>query len=284
LQLAADKVDVAQGSGDAFARGNVKASWLNDGKSHSKGQGAVGLGGEGPPHVIASEAELHQLAGGSKSGAAGEVTFRGHARLWQDANSVTAPVIVLNRTRQTLVARSAGAAEPVNITLLSAKGDARGGSKLEKGKAGSPSVVHIKAGDLKYSEAERKAILRGGDMGRVQADTGEATTTSNEMELLLLAPGNHAAPNGGSAQVDRLTARGRVLVNSLGRRGTGEQLVYSGETGEYVLTGTATAPPRLTDPVHGAVTGESLIFNSRDDSVSIEGQGQKTSTETTAPN
>jgi len=26
-----------------------------------------------------------------------------------------------------------------------------------------------------------------------------------------------------------------------------------------------------------------LIFNSRDDSVSIEGQGQKTATETTAP-
>jgi lipopolysaccharide export system protein LptA len=74
-----------------------------------------------------------------------------------------------------------------------------------------------------------------------------------------------------------------VVVNSAGRRGTGEQLVYSGETGEYVLTGTSAAPPRMTDPARGTVSGESLIFNSRDDSVSIEGQGQKTTTETTSP-
>jgi len=31
------------------------------------------------------------------------------------------------------------------------------------------------------------------------------------------------------------------------------------------------------------VTGEALIFHSRDDSVSIEGGGRKTRTETTAP-
>jgi hypothetical protein len=39
----------------------------------------------------------------------------------------------------------------------------------------------------------------------------------------------------------------------------------------------------MTDPAHGSVTGASLIFNSRDDSVSIEGGGGKTSTETMAP-
>jgi lipopolysaccharide export system protein LptA len=69
----------------------------------------------------------------------------------------------------------------------------------------------------------------------------------------------------------------------MGRRGVGEQLAYSSETGEYALTGTAANPPRLSDPAHGEVSGDVLIFNSRDDSVSIEGQGQKTATETTAP-
>jgi lipopolysaccharide export system protein LptA len=59
--------------------------------------------------------------------------------------------------------------------------------------------------------------------------------------------------------------------------------VYSSETGEYVLTGTAATPPRMTDPGRGTVTGTSLIFNSRDDSVSIEGAGAKTLTETMAP-
>jgi lipopolysaccharide export system protein LptA len=278
LQLSADKVDVAQASGDAFAHGDVKATWLEEGKSGGMSQGVIGLGGQGPAHVIAREAQVHE--------GTGEATFRGRARLWQEANSVSAPVIVLNRTRQTLTARSDAAAEPVNIVLLSANRGAvaqGSGAKSASGKPGSPSVVRIKSGDLKYSEAERKATLGAGSAGRVEADTGGATTTSNEVELVLLAPGNHAAPSGGSAQVDRMTARGHVVVNSAGRRGTGEQLVYSGETGEYVLTGTSAAPPRMTDPARGTVSGESLIFNSRDDSVSIEGQGQKTTTETTSP-
>ena len=279
LQLAADKVDVSRASGDAFAHGNVKATWFDEGKSGKKGQSAIGLGGQGPAHVIAAEAQLQRVTGE----ATGQVTFRGEARLWQDANSVAAPVIVLNRTRQTLLARGAGT-EPVNIVLLSANGSAlTKGAKQSEDKPATPSVVRIKAGDLKYSEAERKATLHGGDLGRVEADTGGATTTSNDAELVMLPPGNHAGPNGGSAQVDRLTAHGHVVVNSMGRRGIGEELVYSSETGQYVLTGTAAAPPRLTDPAHGMVTGDSLIFNSRDDSVSIEGQGQKTSTETTAP-
>jgi lipopolysaccharide export system protein LptA len=275
LQLTADKVNVAQSSGDAFASGDVRATWVDEGKGNSKSGIPVGLGGQGPAHVIAATAQLNQ--------ATGEAVFKGRARLWQDANSVAAPLIVLNRTRQTLIAQST-AAEPVSIVLLSANGSAHTAGAVGKaGKPGTPSIVRIKAGGLKYSEAERKATLEGGAGGRVEADTGEATTTSNEVELVMLAPGNHAAPGGGSAQVDRLTARGHVVVNSQGRRGTGEQLVYSGETGEYVLTGTAATPPRLTDPVHGTVTGESLIFNSRDDSVSVEGQGQKTSTETTSP-
>jgi lipopolysaccharide export system protein LptA len=77
-----------------------------------------------------------------------------------------------------------------------------------------------------------------------------------------------------------MTAGGHVEVISGDRRGTGEQLVYTGSTDEYVLTGTAAAPPKLTDEARGTVTGEALIFNSRDDSVSIEGGGQKTTTET----
>ena len=80
-----------------------------------------------------------------------------------------------------------------------------------------------------------------------------------------------------------MTATGHVVLTSEGRRGTGEHLVYSGVTGDYVLTGTAAAPPRMTSAGQGSVTGEALIFHSRDDSVSIEGGGHETRTETTAP-
>jgi lipopolysaccharide export system protein LptA len=80
-----------------------------------------------------------------------------------------------------------------------------------------------------------------------------------------------------------MTSTGHVEISSEGRRGTGEQLVYTNDTGNYVLTGTAAVPPQLTDATRGTVTGQALIFNSRDDSVSIEGDGRKTTTVTTAP-
>jgi lipopolysaccharide export system protein LptA len=167
----------------------------------------------------------------------------------------------------------------VRMVLVSATSPGKDAS----GKPAAPSVIRMRGGDLKYSDAERKAVMRGGASGTVVAETGTATSVSNEVELLLLPVGNHAGKDGAAAQVDRLTARGRVTVSSQGRRGSGEQLVFSSESGEYVLTGTAAAPPRMTDPARGAVTGEALIFHSRDDSVSIEGGVGKTATETTAP-
>jgi len=284
LVVTAEKIDVSHESGDAFAHGNVKATWDSDsaGKTDTgsmgkekAGQDTVALGGNGPAHVISAEAQLHQ--------ATGEATFKGHARLWQQANSVSGPLIILDRQRQTLVARSSDLAEPVRAVLLSA-GGAAPGKPSQKGKAAkqaAPSVISVSGGDMKYSDAERKAVMHSGALGAVVAETATATSTSNEVELTLLPPGNHAGKDGGSAQVDRMVARGQVTVTTGGRRGTGEQLVYSGESGEYVLTGTAAAPPSVTDPARGNVTGEALIFHSRDDSVSVE--GGVTKTVTTAP-
>jgi lipopolysaccharide export system protein LptA len=190
-------------------------------------------------------------------------------------------VIVLDRIKQTLTARSSNAAEPVQVVLVSAA--ALAGKDSAAAKATEPSVIRVRGGDLKYSSAERKAVMLGGAAGSVVASTAEATTSSSDLELILLPPGNHAGKDGAAGQVDSMTSRGHVVVTSQGRRGTGEKLVYSSDTGNYVLTGTAAAPPRITDPVRGTVTGEALVFNSRDDSVSIEGGGRQTTTITTAP-
>jgi lipopolysaccharide export system protein LptA len=303
LEMTADKMDVSHASGDAFAHGNVKATWFN-GSSSTKGQpasegsnpanhGDLTLGGKDPAHVVAAEAELRQGAAG---GAGAIATFRGHARLWQEANSVAGPVIVLNRQKQTLVATSSDPAEPVKVVLLSAGGPETEPSSGKQSasppkdesvgrpaadKAKKPSVIRVRGGDLNYSDAEHKAIMRAGALASVIAETPTAICSSNQVELLLLPAGNHAGKDGGQAQVDRLTATDHVVVSSEGRRGTGEQLVYTGENGEYVLTGTGAAPPRMTDSQRGNVTGQALIFHSRDDSVSIEGGGQRTTTETT---
>jgi lipopolysaccharide export system protein LptA len=101
------------------------------------------------------------------------------------------------------------------------------------------------------------------------------------VELFLVPAGKGATRQSGQGQVDHLTANGHVTVTTDGRRGTGEQLTYASQTGEYVLTGTAATPPRIVDAVRGNVTGEALIFHSRDDSVSIEGGSGETRTETT---
>jgi lipopolysaccharide export system protein LptA len=144
-------------------------------------------------------------------------------------------------------------------------------------------VIRVHGGELWYSDAERKAVMRGGDLGAVTAETGTATSTSDTVELRLMPAGSHDSGSSGQAQVDRMMAAGHVVLTVQGRRGTGERLEYSGASGEYVLTGTAAAPPKMSDPVRGTVTGETLIFNSRNDSVSIEGGGRQTKTETTAP-
>jgi lipopolysaccharide export system protein LptA len=278
LELTSEKLNVSQESGDAIAQGKVKATWIGDApgtKRDNKGAKGVNanFGAQGPTHVVAESADLRHSTGA--------VTFKGKVRLWQQGNSVEAPVIVLDRTRQTLVAQTTSAKTPVQVVMVSAATGVPGTGDSQKQKA--PSVISVRGSDLKYSSAERKAVMRAGVAGRVVSSTANETTVSNEVELTLLPPGNHAGKDGAPAQVDRMTSTGRVEISSGDRRGTGEQLVYTNDTGYYVLTGTAEAPPKLTDPTHGTVTGQALIFNSRDDSVSIEGDGRKTTTVTTAP-
>jgi len=291
LQMTADKIDLSHETGDAFAHGNVKATWANAGTGKPPGlPNAVAppaLGGQGPSHVISSEAQLRQ--------ATGEATFRGHARLWQQANSVAAPVIILDRQKQTLVAQSADPGEPVIAILLSTgnpdhpanpRPETPDPGPLRGYPAHTPSkqsLITVTGGNLKYSDAERLAIMRAGSMGAVTAETPTASSASNEIDLVLLPAGNHAGKDGSQAQVDHMTALGHVAVTSDARRGTGEKLVYTGETGDYVLTGTSAVPPRMTDETRGTVTGAALVFNGRDDSVTVEGNGQKTSAHTTAP-
>ena len=264
MDLTADALDFSQQSGEGFARGNVKATWI--GAATPATPQAFSLGGRAPAHAIASEAEFHQSSG--------EAFFRGNARLWQDANSVSAPLLILNRAQQSLIARTATAAQPVTAVLLGAP-QATPGSKS---RASAPSIIRVRGGNLFYSGVHRTALFRAAPLAAVTAESGVVASSSDQVELFLSPPGNHAA-----AQVERMTARGQVVLRAQGRRGAGQQLAYNGSSGDYVLTGTPAAPPRLTDPLRGSVTGKVLIFHSRDDSVSIEGGRQETTTQTTAP-
>jgi lipopolysaccharide export system protein LptA len=315
MDMTATAIDFARASGDAFAHGDVRASWMGQtaGVGSSApvasllggGSAATSSGGSVPIHAIAGEAELRQ--------ATQEVVFRGAGkaglpRLWQAVNSVSAPVITLNRAKETLVAVANGAAEPVRTVLVSNGGLTPGNAANDSGgnkaaKPSAPSVIRVKSGDLHYSEAERVALFHSGAVGEVTAETtdagGTSTMTSDQAEVTLFPAGTHAAAkparaDGGglgakavpaanasqNASIDRLTALGHVVIDWPGRRGTGEKLVYRSDDGDYTLTGTAGAPPRVTDEVRGTVTGNALILHSGDDRVTVEGDGGKTVTET----
>ena len=276
LHLTANTIDVSQQAGQAFARGNVKATWLEADAPGSRGSSApassaLPLGGQAPAHVIADEAQF------SRTG--GKAVFHGHARLWQDANSISAPTIVLNRDNQTLLAQSHMRDEPVEAVLLGT-GEAAAQMAPRRGnRAGAPAIIRVRGGDFTSSESTHQAVMKGGSLGQVVVQAGDATCSA-EVVTLLLKPRGGAAH---AAEVERVTASGGVVVSSEGRQGKGASLVYSSLTGEYALTGTPAQPPQMTDPARGTVTGAALIFNSRDDSVSIEGRGRETRTETTAP-
>jgi lipopolysaccharide export system protein LptA len=309
LDMTANRIDFARASGDAFAHGDVRASWDSAGGQASTtpkfslpgesllGSGETGSDGNGPVHAVAAEAELHQ--------ATQEVIFRGaengggsQPRLWRSVNSVSAPVITLNRQKQALTAEAAGPANPVRTVLVGnaqasfGSGSKTGSGKAESGKAGAkarpdgPSVIRIRSGDLHYSEGERLALFHGGSVGSVTAETsgtdGTTTVVSQAAEVKLLPAGAHTGNASGQANatVDRLTAQGHVVVDWPDRRGTGEKLVYLSEDSTFTLTGTSALPPRITDQERGTVTGSALIFHSRDDSVTVEGDGGKTETET----
>lgn len=285
IQLSATTIDIAQDSGDAFAHGNVKATWIStDGGAASGTQGGALLDGQGPAHVIASQAQLDR--------ARDEATFRGHVHLWRQNNSVSGPLVVLDDRNQTLTATSTDPADPVRLVLVSTAGPTRqeagrrtgqGSKAKETAKPAAPSVVRVRGGSLWYSGVQHKVVMRGGALGQVFAEMTAATSISNEVELLLVPSSNRATASNAQTQVDRLTATGHVALTLQDRHATGQRLIYTNRTGDYVLTGTPAAPPRMTDPQYGSVTGKALIFHSRDDSVSIEGGGRKTTTETTAP-
>lgn len=86
-----------------------------------------------------------------------------------------------------------------------------------------------------------------------------------------------------------MVATGHIEMDQPGRRATGEQVVYTASDGTFVLTGTATALPKVVDEQRGTVTGTSLRFHPGDDNVVVSnggesGSGQRVRTETRVKN
>ena len=282
-ELDAAAIEVARLTGNADATGGVKATYRQ-----ASGHPSLTFAGKGPVHVVADHAHLdHAKDLTTFYGTAGE-----QARLWQESDSVAAPVLELSRTQATLSAHgNNGEATAVHAVFTSAPHTTKGALP---GRAAGPSVVRLQSKTLVYAENDHKATFNGG----VTAQTPNGVLHAGAMDIYLspAAAGQQPAadlnskdaktnaagqPAGqGGSEVSRIVARSGVVLQQSGRKGTGEELNYTAQDGKFVLTGTSEAPPHMTDDARGAVTGASLIFNDRDDSVIVDGGPFRAATQT----
>jgi lipopolysaccharide export system protein LptA len=259
-ELSAATIKMERATGNADATGAVKATYRQ-----GNGQQNVQLGGSGPVHVVADHAHLDKPAE--------LTTFYGKvgepARMWQGSNSIAAPVLELSQAHATLSAHGpVGAATTVNAVFAGSA----------KGQKVQPTVVRMQSRTLLYADNDHKAVFSGA----VVAQTSSGQVHANFMDVYFAQAGGVQPPGKtpGSGQVSRIVARGAVELQQPGRKGSGEELTYTAADGKFVLTGSRAAPPRLTDQVRGTVTGNSLIFNDRDDSVVVSGGDGKAVTQT----
>ena len=277
-ELSANLIEVSRTSGNADATGGVKATY-----HQTNGQQNMAFTGAGPVHVVADHAHLEHATNLTIFfGKIGEP-----ARLWQGSDSVAAPVLELSRPHATLSAHGpAGDAATVNAVFTGSPSTSQAtpaaNSTTNPARANqaarAPSVVRLQSRTLFYAENDHKAVFSGA----VVAQTSSGLLHANFMDVYF-APAAGAQPPGKpppSSQVSKIVARGGVELEQPGRKGTGEELTYTSADGKFLLTGSSTAPPRLTDQVRGTVTGNALIFNDRDDSVVVSGGASKAVTQT----
>jgi lipopolysaccharide export system protein LptA len=249
--LFAERVTFDRATGDGTAEGGVRVSYLQQGST-----------GE-PVHVLAARSVGHKSTGVTQFFAG----LGGNAKLWQGGSQVEAPVLDFDRTKKTLLAHGVQGSEAQAVkTVLVNVGT---GAK----KNGGP--VRVLSRELLYTDATRQAVFRG--PVRVTQQDGvmraaEATVYLAPKDAVPTARGETArdgAPIGLGGRVDHIVAVGGVEMEQPGRKATGERLVYTESDQMSVLTGTATAPPKVTDQTQGTVTGATLRFRSGEDSVEV---------------
>jgi lipopolysaccharide export system protein LptA len=95
--------------------------------------------------------------------------------------------------------------------------------------------------------------------------------------------GAKGQPDPVASSVEKIVMSGAVKVEQPGRTATGDQLLYTAATGEFVLTGTPGHPPHVVDDKQGSITGATLLFRSPDSTIVVAGEAasRRVHTETT---
>jgi lipopolysaccharide export system protein LptA len=138
-------------------------------------------------------------------------------------------------------------------------------AKKNPGRAGS-SPISITAAKLTYADSERRVHYDGG----VVAKGADFTASANTVDAYLVARSQTSTNQSfsGPGQLDRMVAQDHVVLQQPKRQAEGQKLVYTAADDKFVLTG---GPPSIFDAERGKITGVSLTFFRRDDTVLVEG-------------
>src|SRR5207237_10493731 len=137
MATTARTVRLNRATGDGFAQGDVKTTY-----SDLKPQpGGALLASSDPIHVTAESMTAHNSPA--------IATYKGNARLWQNANVIEAPTIQFQKETRTAEAESASG-QKVSTVLVGTD------------KNGKATPVRITSGRLSYRDSERMAHIDGG--------------------------------------------------------------------------------------------------------------------------
>jgi lipopolysaccharide export system protein LptA len=178
------------------------------------------------------------------------VDYRGAARLWQDANSIRAEEILLDRQDKTLTARGGVV------------------SVLVEGEEPARRTVTITADTLVYTDPDRKAFYSG----NVRLRRDRMTVRCLQLEAWLRPSGEEQKER---SRLERALARGRVEVVEVAaeqrpaRRGYAEEAEYFSAEEKVTLRG---GFPTVEQPGRGFTRGSELTYYINDDRLLVSGQ------------
>ena len=250
--LMADAVAFHQESGDAEAHGNVAVT-LAGGAAGGGVRAANGLNGNTAgseaTHVAAQQAFLHKASQVAEfSGTAARP-----ARLWQNASQVNAGNIVVDRQKNTLVARplvAGGTVESVFVGAAAKMGMGGGGAapvdgaaagrsasaRITPGGTAAATILRVESRLVEYSDGLRQAVFEGpvridGSIGEVRGQRTIVYFAPAVKGAGTLKAGESGAVGGGAG--DSGAGRGGAFSGGAGgggmMGGTLDRVVVSGD-------------------------------------------------------
>ena len=290
--LWANQVTLDKATGDSQAVGGVKVDYVED---EPQGGGTNGApGASEPTHFLADRAEMAHATqtatfhgkpvrmwrGGNQVLAPVIELAKTEKRMIARGEAGTGAQAVLVHTvlvRDAAVNLTHGGGTVMNgapdACAVAVKDPTRDGKTVTNGAPGkvgageqTPDVVRIASGGLVYSGISRQADFTGG----LRAETVDGTIRAAQGTAYMTDPthdggtvmngvpgvgvGTVPSPTG---SLERVVASGHVVIDQPGLEATGERLVYTATDQEFLLTGSADAPPKATG-ARGTTTGAAL--------------------------